>query len=236
MHRHFHDELNDVKMRLLTMSGEAEAALGAGGRGAAGARQQQGPERDPERPDHRHHGDGDRGDVHQSPRPAAADGARPADAHLGAQDRQRPRAGGRSRGQHRPVRRPAGAGPADHAGAGDRRDGPARAGHAVRRPRGVHPGRRRGGPGDLPPGRQGRRPAPVGVPHPADPHDGGPAHDRRRHGAPPGEPEPGAGGRPRHQRRRGRRLPGGRASPSSTTPRTGASPGPPASTRSPTPA
>ena len=28
MHRHFHDELNDVKVRLLTMSGEAEAALG----------------------------------------------------------------------------------------------------------------------------------------------------------------------------------------------------------------
>lgn len=27
-HRHFHDELNDVKVRLLTMSGEAEAALG----------------------------------------------------------------------------------------------------------------------------------------------------------------------------------------------------------------
>jgi phosphate transport system protein len=27
-HRHFHDELNDVKTRLLTMSGEAEAALG----------------------------------------------------------------------------------------------------------------------------------------------------------------------------------------------------------------
>ena len=26
-HRHFHDELNDVKVRLLTMSGEAEAAL-----------------------------------------------------------------------------------------------------------------------------------------------------------------------------------------------------------------
>ena len=28
MHRHFHDELNEVKVRLLTMSGEAEAALG----------------------------------------------------------------------------------------------------------------------------------------------------------------------------------------------------------------
>jgi len=28
-HRHFHDELNTVKTRLLTMSGEAEAALGA---------------------------------------------------------------------------------------------------------------------------------------------------------------------------------------------------------------
>lgn len=28
MHRHFHDDLNDVKVRLLTMSGEAEAALG----------------------------------------------------------------------------------------------------------------------------------------------------------------------------------------------------------------
>ena len=28
MHRHFHDELNDVKVRLLTMSGEAEASLG----------------------------------------------------------------------------------------------------------------------------------------------------------------------------------------------------------------
>ena len=28
LHRHFHDELNDVKVRLLTMSGEAEAALG----------------------------------------------------------------------------------------------------------------------------------------------------------------------------------------------------------------
>ena len=27
-HRHFHDELNQVKVRLLTMSGEAEAALG----------------------------------------------------------------------------------------------------------------------------------------------------------------------------------------------------------------
>ena len=27
-HRHFHDQLNDVKVRLLTMSGEAEAALG----------------------------------------------------------------------------------------------------------------------------------------------------------------------------------------------------------------
>ena len=27
-HRHFHDELNDLKVRLLTMSGEAEAALG----------------------------------------------------------------------------------------------------------------------------------------------------------------------------------------------------------------
>ena len=27
--RHFHDELNQVKARLLTMSGEAEAALGA---------------------------------------------------------------------------------------------------------------------------------------------------------------------------------------------------------------
>ena len=26
-HRHFHDELNDLKVRLLTMSGEAEAAL-----------------------------------------------------------------------------------------------------------------------------------------------------------------------------------------------------------------
>jgi phosphate transport system protein len=29
LHRHFHDELNHVKVRLLTMSGEAEAALGA---------------------------------------------------------------------------------------------------------------------------------------------------------------------------------------------------------------
>ena len=28
VHRHFHDELNHVKVRLLTMSGEAEAALG----------------------------------------------------------------------------------------------------------------------------------------------------------------------------------------------------------------
>ncbi len=28
LHRHFHDELNEVKVRLLTMSGEAEAALG----------------------------------------------------------------------------------------------------------------------------------------------------------------------------------------------------------------
>jgi len=28
VHRHFHDELNDLKVRLLTMSGEAEAALG----------------------------------------------------------------------------------------------------------------------------------------------------------------------------------------------------------------
>ena len=28
LHRHFHDELNQVKVRLLTMSGEAEAALG----------------------------------------------------------------------------------------------------------------------------------------------------------------------------------------------------------------
>ena len=28
-HRHFHDELNEVKTRLLTMSGEAEAALSA---------------------------------------------------------------------------------------------------------------------------------------------------------------------------------------------------------------
>lgn len=28
-HRHFHDELNEVKTRLLTMSGEAEAALGS---------------------------------------------------------------------------------------------------------------------------------------------------------------------------------------------------------------
>ena len=27
-HRHFHDELSQVKVRLLTMSGEAEAALG----------------------------------------------------------------------------------------------------------------------------------------------------------------------------------------------------------------
>ena len=27
-HRHFHDELSAVKVRLLTMSGEAEAALG----------------------------------------------------------------------------------------------------------------------------------------------------------------------------------------------------------------
>ena len=27
-HRHFHDELNDLKVRLLTMSSEAEAALG----------------------------------------------------------------------------------------------------------------------------------------------------------------------------------------------------------------
>jgi phosphate transport system protein len=27
-HRHFHDQLNDVKVRLLTMSGEAESALG----------------------------------------------------------------------------------------------------------------------------------------------------------------------------------------------------------------
>src|SRR5688500_13680670 len=27
-HRHFHDELNDLKVRLLTMSGEAEGALG----------------------------------------------------------------------------------------------------------------------------------------------------------------------------------------------------------------
>ena len=28
IHRHFHDELNQLKVRLLTMSGEAEAALG----------------------------------------------------------------------------------------------------------------------------------------------------------------------------------------------------------------
>ena len=28
VHRHFHDELSHVKVRLLTMSGEAEAALG----------------------------------------------------------------------------------------------------------------------------------------------------------------------------------------------------------------
>ena len=28
IHRHFHDELSHVKVRLLTMSGEAEAALG----------------------------------------------------------------------------------------------------------------------------------------------------------------------------------------------------------------
>ena len=28
VHRHFHDELSHLKVRLLTMSGEAEAALG----------------------------------------------------------------------------------------------------------------------------------------------------------------------------------------------------------------
>ena len=28
IHRHFHDDLSQVKVRLLTMSGEAEAALG----------------------------------------------------------------------------------------------------------------------------------------------------------------------------------------------------------------
>ena len=49
-----------------------------------------------------------------------------------------------------------------------------------RRPGGVHPGRRRRRPRGLPAGRQGGRAAPLGVPHPAHPHDGGPAHDRRR--------------------------------------------------------
>ena len=29
-HRHFHDELSQVKVRLLTMSGEAEAVAAAG--------------------------------------------------------------------------------------------------------------------------------------------------------------------------------------------------------------
>ena len=41
-----------------------------------------------------------------------------------------------------------------------------------------------------------------------DPHDGRSAHDRRRHGALPGEPQSRAGGRPGHQHRRGRGLPG----------------------------
>ena len=105
VHRHFHDELSHVKVRLLTMSGEAEAALGLAVEALL--------ERDGEkagrviagRPGDRQHGGRDRGAVHQPPRPPAADGARPPDAHLGAQDRQRPRAGRRSRGQHRPVAR-----------------------------------------------------------------------------------------------------------------------------------
>ena len=37
-----------------------------------------------------------------------------------------------------------------------------------------------GGPRDLPSGRQGGCPAPLGVPHPPHPHDGGSAHHRRR--------------------------------------------------------
>ena len=209
VHRHFHDELSHVKVRLLTMSGEAEAALGLAVEALLERDERQGPARHRRRPGHRQHGGRDRGAVHQPPRPPAADGARPPDAHLGAQDRQRPRAGGRPRRQHRPERRAADRRPGPIApGARDRRDGAAGARHAVRRARGLHPGRRRRRPRGLPAGRQGGRAAPLGVPHPAHAHDGGPAHDRRRHGALPGEPEPRAGGRPRHQHRRGRGLPG----------------------------
>ena len=128
-----------------------------GGGGAAGARQREGAARHQGRPRHRQHGGRDRGAVHQPPRPPAADGARPPDAHLGAQDRQRPRAGGRSRGQHRPVGRAADPEPADRARARDRRDGAARARDALRRARGLHPRRRRGRPRGLPARRQGRR-------------------------------------------------------------------------------
>ena len=55
----------------------------------------------------------------------AAHGARPAPAHGGAEDRQRPGAGRRPRGEHRAIGRAAGRQPADRPGARDRRDGPA---------------------------------------------------------------------------------------------------------------
>src|SRR4029453_17723850 len=48
-----------------------------------------------------------------SARAAAAHGSRPEDAHLGAQDCQRSRAGGRPRGQHRAVSRAAEPEPAE---------------------------------------------------------------------------------------------------------------------------
>src|SRR4029077_17221009 len=180
---------------------------GPRGRGLAGARSGESAAGHPGRPRDRRHGDGDRGDERQSPGAPAADGARPSHAHVRAQDLQRPRAGGRPCGQYRPVSGAAEPDPADRARARDRRDGPAPPRDAVRRARGLHPGRRRGRTGDLSPRRQGGRPARVRVPDPPYAHDGGPPHDRRRDGVVPGEPEPGAGGRPCDQHRRGRRLP-----------------------------
>ena len=201
VHRHFHDELSHVKVRLLTMSGEAEAALGLAVEALL--------ERDSEKAQRVIAGDRviDAMEVEieeQSinllalQQPMARDLRMLTSALKIANDLER---------------------------VGDHAVNIAQSAERLNQARPIAPepeivdmarlaremlsdaleafirGDAQAGTRGVPERRQGGCAAPVGVPHPADPHDGRPPHHRLRHGAVPGEPQPGAGGGSRHQHR-----------------------------------
>ncbi|CAA9531508.1 MAG: Phosphate transport system regulatory protein PhoU, partial [uncultured Sphingomonas sp.] len=135
-------------------------------------------------------------------RPACAHGRRPARRGRRAQDLGRGGTHRRLCQEHRQAGRDPGRRRQDRALVAVARNGPDRGGNGARCAQRLRQSRRRGRPARVRPGQGGGRFLRQRVPHPADPHDGGPALHPPRDAPPVRRQEPGAGRRPCHQHRR----------------------------------